>query len=399
MRHALSLRELDQQCKKMIKLVDKYFDEFPNHEEVDPATAITLYASTNPKADESELLMAQDYINSAKGDADTDTIRGLLRSLQELAYATDLSKVLMEYEEGGDIDVFEQIDLLKRQYEMDLKRHNDFSFIDEDVDDMLNDAVNGVKYNWRLKPLRKSMPNMEAGDQIIVALRPGKGKTTFMADQLVHMVKQIPDGRPAVWLNNEGKGRKVRRTLFRAALSCTMEDMVNAGSDAVKAAWLKEVGPLDCIRVFDIHGKTNTQLEDIFIEHNPGIVVWDMLDNVHGFDGDKRVDQRLESLYQWSREMAVQYDFLSLPTSQLSDLARGVQWCDQAMLKDSRTGKQGACETIITIGDSEDPMKARDRYIYVPKTKYTPVPGARGDCMTTVQFQPEIAHYADPLEM
>jgi replicative DNA helicase len=61
-----------------------------------------------------------------------------------------------------------------------------------------------------------------------------------------------------------------------------------------------------------------------------------MLDNVGGFGAAERTDLRLERLYQWARECAVKYDFLSIPTSQVSVEGEGLAWCDMSMLKDSK---------------------------------------------------------------
>ena len=39
------------------------------------------------------------------------------------------------------------------------------------------------------------------------------------------------------------------------------------------------------------------------------------------------------------------------------------------MLKDSKTGKQGACDGIIMLGSSDDPLMQAKRGISMPKTK------------------------------
>ena len=41
----------------------------------------------------------------------------------------------------------------------------------------------------------------------------------------------------------------------------------------------------------------------------------------------------------------------------------------QHMLKDSKTGKQGASDVIIMIGRTDDPMAANKRFISTPKNK------------------------------
>jgi replicative DNA helicase len=41
----------------------------------------------------------------------------------------------------------------------------------------------------------------------------------------------------------------------------------------------------------------------------------------------------------------------------------------EGMLKDSKTGKQGACDNILMIGYNPDPTEFRKRFISMPKYK------------------------------
>jgi hypothetical protein len=113
--------------------------------------------------------------------------------------------------------------------------------------------------------------------------------------------------------------------------------------------------------VYDIHGKNNVFIEDIIESvgvHNVGAIIFDMLDNVKfPLRTDAREDQRLEQLYQWSRELGVRCDCPVFPTSQISNEGAGLLFQTENMLKDSKTGKQGACDGIIMIGSSDDDLK------------------------------------------
>jgi len=392
-RQALDLRKLTPICNELIKLTDKYYKTFPTHDCIDTQTIIALYASENPKAVESQILQVGDTFNGLTKDVEPEAIQGLMRSLQELAYTTDVQQVVYEFTEGDDIDVFGELNALRQRYERDLKQSVDIEFCNAPIEDLLEEELHGTKFNWRMECLQQSMPNMRTGDQIIVAGRPGIGKTSFIADNVTYMARQCPDGRPIVWFSNEGKKNKIRKTCYRAGLNTTIADMVKYGGDMCRRGWLKKVGPLDAIRIFDIHGLNNTQLEEIIREHKPCIVVWDMLDNVKGFAAESRTDLRLEELYKWGRESAVIYDFLSLPTSQISAEGAGLMWVPDHMLKDGKTGKQGACDGIIMLGHSLKPGDENVRGIFIAKTKYTPIGDAREDCKTAVTFDPRRARY------
>jgi replicative DNA helicase len=107
--------------------------------------------------------------------------------------------------------------------------------------------------------------------------------------------------------------------------------------------------------------------------HPPALVVFDMIDNIK-FGGEannngQRTDQLLEAMYQWARLQGVKYDCGVIANSQISADGDGIQYPTLPMLKDSKTGKQGAADVIITIGTVNDPMLANSRYIGTTKNK------------------------------
>ena len=129
-------------------------------------------------------------------------------------------------------------------------------------------------------------------------------------------------------------------------------------------------------------------------QHEPALVVFDMIDNIRGFGDSARTDQRLESMYQWAREAAVKHEFAGIATSQISVDGAGMQFPLDHMLKDSKTGKQGACDFIIMGGASDDEGYKNVRFIGVPKNKLRRE-GTDADPKTAVQFKPEICRLED----
>ena len=95
-----------------------------------------------------------------------------------------------------------------------------------------------------------------------------------------------------------------------------------------------------------------------------------MLDNVKfPTRRELREDQRLEEMYKWFRELGVEYNCPTFPTSQVSNEGAGMLYPLQGMLKDSKTGKQGACDNILMIGWDDDTTNPNNRGISMPKTK------------------------------
>ena len=248
------------------------------------------------------------------------------------------------------------------------------------IEDLLKEEENDVGFHWRLPCLNRHIKPLKAGDFIVVAARPDKGKTTFAASELTHMASQVdslyPDERRSIlWFNNEGPGRRIITRNFQAALNATTEQLVeysNAGTirDQYAAALGGRGGTL---RVFDIHDMWNHEVEDLMRLHKPAGVLFDMVDNIK-FGGDannngQRTDQLLEAMYQWARMMGVKHDCWIMATSQISADGDGIQWPTLPMLKDSKTGKQGAADVIITIGTLNDPNFLNARYIGTTKNK------------------------------
>ena len=142
----------------------------------------------------------------------------------------------------------------------------------------------------------------------------------------------------------------------------------------LRQKYIDIMGRADRVQIFDIHGKDTNYIEDIIAHvgaENIGAMVFDMIDKIKFLnlaDG-MREDQRLEAMYTWSRELGVINECPTFPSSQVSVEGAGLLHPLEHMLKDSKTGKQGACDGILMIGKSDDPMLARTRGISMPKTK------------------------------
>jgi replicative DNA helicase len=74
-------------------------------------------------------------------------------------------------------------------------------------------------------------------------------------------------------------------------------------------------------------------------------------------------------MYQWARLMGVKHDCAVIANSQISADGDGLQFPTLPMLKDSKTGKQGAADLIITMGAVNDDALSNSRYFGTTKNK------------------------------
>jgi replicative DNA helicase len=377
---------LDADIRRALTVLENYWSNYPDHETVLPDLFLTELQIHNPDLDEAKLTIFKGMAEIMQHEPDESTAKGLMRSMRTLDFAAKVEAAHEGYQQGHDVDLYETIRDLLAQFEADVSRDDHIDYCRDSIADIIEEAQTGFNLPWFLDCLRGSLPDIRTGDQLIFAARPGRGKTSFCAREAVHVAPLTPDDRPILWFNNESKAAKIKGTIYRAALGKSFQEIVTAGADWATDAYGKCIGGHDRIRIFDIHGRDYKFLESLIQKHNPVLVFFDMLDNVKGFGDAARLDLRLEQLYQWSREMAVIHDFVSIATSQISVEGEGVAWCDQSMLKDSKTAKQGAADAIITMGAVNQSKLIDSRYLYVPKEKSETLPGYRQDCATEVKF-------------
>jgi len=372
---------------------DKYYKDFPSHDKVDMDVFLPRFRRAHPM-DDAQWASYLRIFGGIVPDLDEDTEHTVLADMYELKLGTQLANLLAAYEEGESEHFPTALAGLLTEYKQGLGI-KEAKWIDTDIGELLAEATDSNGIKWRLGCLNEAMRGLRGGDFGVIAGRPDKGKTTFISSEVTFMANQLPEDRNVLWLNNEGPGKRIVPRLYQSALGMLTTDMVKDHQlGRLVPAYEDAVGRIDRVRVVDIHGLSHYHVENIIESNTPGVIVYDMIDNIHGFGDSARTDQALEKMYQWAREVSVKHDCIGLATSQISFEGDGLQFPPQSALKDSKTGKQGACDFIIMIGATNDPNQGLTRFIGVPKNKLQ-LPGRKGDPKSTVMMQPDIARYQD----
>lgn len=369
---AVNMGAIDHKTRLIVKAVKKYYELHSSHQQIDfkafiPFVERTYLSKFDPEDREVFILIMK---NMAKNYPDEDSRSVIVQSLHELNLAHSLTSIVERYNDGDDIDVMDALRGAVDIYELALGS-TDVQTIDENIDFFLDGVQEQHGLKWRLNCLNKSMIPLQGGHAGIIAARPDQGKTSFLASELTYFASQIPEDRCILWINNEGNGVKILPRLMQAALNCTVETLIKKKeAGTLYDEYYEAVGGKNRIRVVDAHGFTTGKVESVIQSNNPAVVVFDMIDNIRGFGHAARTDLALEMMYQWAREKAVKYDFVSLATSQISSDGKNEPYPGMAYLKDSQTGKQGACDFQLMIGSLEDDDTQRNlRWLSLPKNK------------------------------
>lgn len=374
----------------------KYFHDYPSHDQIDLPTFLPKFRTWHAGMTDEILTEYAGILRNILPDPDEDQKRNIMQDLSDIELVTGMANMIERFKEGElNTSLYDDITSRMEKYR---KRRGlkATSWIDTQIGDLLQQEFDDSGIKSRMNTLNNSMRPMRPGDFIIVAGRPDQGKTTYITSEGTFWAPQLPEDRNIVWLNNEGPGERIIPRLYQSALGVSMSEMKDLHSQGKLVDMYREAigGRLDKIRVFDIHGMTNGMVANILEENNAGIAIYDMIDNIKGFSDAARTDLMLEQMYQSQRELMVRIGCIGIATSQISQDGDDMRFPTLPMLKDSKTGKQGACDAQIMIGSITDPSYQYSRFIGMPKNKLQR-PDGKKDPKAEVKFDPVRARYED----
>lgn len=366
---------INKRTKLVAKDIGRYFEDNDDETVLNFHSFRSLFfTSYHRKLNEADTEFYNNVLTKMEADVPDGVKNSLINQLLELEFATDLGNVVDDYHNGEEIDIVDEVSHLTKKLDQQMVRANAFEYADLDDSSVEEDDDAGLL--WCLPELNERYRRIQAGDQTIIAARPGLGKTTFLTCNNVAMVADMKDTDIIVWFNNESRRQRIMKRQMQSALKMTNAELGELNKQGnLHKEYLKVMGRKDRVRVYDIHGKNNLFLGDILesiIKEGLtiGAIIIDMLDNVKfPTRRELREDQRLEEMYKWFRELGVEYNCPTFPTSQVSNEGAGMLYPLQGMLKDSKTGKQGACDNILMIGWDDDTTNPNNRGISMPKTK------------------------------
>lgn len=389
MARAVPKQALDTRNRILLDDYGAYFNEFPQAKEIEHGPFMLWFKGfRHPKLKTEDTEFYDGLIKRAMEPVDAALEHGLIERLISADLANKLFGLVEKWTAGDEINLLDESNRLVDDAQTRVQRKVRAQQVLTPIENILAAEAQEVGLQFRLPCLQRSIKPLRKGDAVIVASRIDGGKTTFCADNLTFMAAQLatvyPDeDRDILWFANEGDADTIVLRCWQAALGVTVEEMAElAKQPAHKPQYghrLRELyaeaigGRLGAIRVYPVHDMSNVEIEQIIRKHNPGLLLFDMLDNVRfagtSSNGGDRTDQILEAMYQWGRNRGIQYGCPVIATSQISGEGAGMEYPPATALKDSKTGKQGACDVILMIGQSNDEAKADCRYISAPKNK------------------------------
>ncbi|AXY82056.1 hypothetical protein HOU72_gp31 [Pectobacterium phage Khlen] len=389
-----------QETISMLAWYQAYFQAFPDKDKVDTESLRSLFnLRVGNTIDENQRAIMGMLFRKLDEPVDQHEVEGITAQLFERDFKGKAAALINRYDNGDEIDLTFELNRLAHENMRRTSASSPASYIDAPIADILNDfqGDRGLKLVTQL--LRSSVGGLQGGDSIAVAGRPDKGKTSLLAANLVNFAPQLAgmdwSGRPMLWLNNEGSGRRIIPRIYQAALKCTFAEMVAKSNAGTLVQEYTDAMHGERILVKDMHGSTLGQIEQVIEELNPCVVVFDMLANFRmpGTGGGNKTDA-LEQMWQETREMAVRHDFVAMPTVQISADGDDQMYPPYSALKDSKTGIQGATDVILMMGALNSIEMDTVRGFSTPKNKRQ-MQGTPSNTPGQVFFDKERCEFSD----
>ena len=353
--------------------MDKYYKTFPGITDFawDSFSAY-LIADQSKRLTDDSIVKLRMTLTKAKTYEPHHAHEEVIKTLIELDYLAQIMEECEKVKEGSSD--LEHVHILATNALKDVERYieKDELFVSADLSSIA-DRISSSGYEWRLDALNRSLGPLRTGNFVIVAARVEVGKTTFLASEVSYIAQQMPAGRPVVWVNNEEESSVVFFRIVQAALGIESKEMI-ADSKAAMAAYTALMGgDKNKIRVTKDTNHVR-DLETLFREVNPGLIIFDQLDKVGGFKEAEREDITLGKIYKWARELARTYGPV-IAASQLSATAVDLKdppFIGMDALRGSKTDKPGEADAVITLGKYKEPKTPEEemiRTINVPKNK------------------------------
>lgn len=394
---------LTAETDAMLQWYNLYFTTFPERDGVDPDELESLIRLRSGGASPESLAITLHMAGQLRHPVADDALNGILGQLYELDLSGRAGALLARYNNGEEVDLAYELQRLSADTVRSKGQSNPADYIDTDIGTLLAEVSDdkGIKFR-RIRALHESILGLQGGASVILAARPDKGKTSFIADAITDFapqcVKFFGGDRPILWLCNEGSGKRIIPRIYQAALGKDLDQIIAMSNQGVlESAYAAAIGAdAKYIRVKDAHGMSLAQIEQIIDAMNPCVVVWDMLANIRlgkGYSAGSKADE-IEALAQGVREMGVLHDFISLETMQISAEGGNMLYPPYSALKDSKTAAQGACDVIIMLGSLDNPELQSLRAVSTPKNKFQK-PGKPSYVQSEVQFNGNICRFTD----
>jgi len=348
-----------------------------------------VFSSTNKDKEYNQSLL-----NNLKTlDVSEQTSKTLLNSLIQNKRLKELSLAAYEAYEGK-LEFSKIVELCEslQSFQQEEATDEEDEFITDDIELLVNSAVNTPGLSWRLNTMNKMLGPLRDGNAGFVFARPETGKSTFMGSEIPFMAEQAD--RDILVFANEDEGDVYKLRFIQGTLGITMEQLLSN-----LPHWQKEYSKLIQGRIKlkaagVIHAST---IERLVAKYKPSLVVIDQLAHIEGFKDDKK-HLAYGRAYRWAREIAKGENCAVISIHQAGGEGEGIMKLTMNHVDEVKTAAQAHADWILGIGKSNKDGYESIRGLHLSKNKLIGGPQSVSSLrhgFQEVLIKPEVCRYED----
>lgn len=355
----LSISDFPKELHVYYSCISNYHSSSNDSVEITVSDLANLvFATSNKDKEYNEQIL----VNLEKLDCSDNTSKTLLSSLLSRKKLKELSLLAYEAYEGK-AELSRVIELVQGlENKEGLSTEDEEEFVSDDIEQLINHAVNTPGLSWRLKTMNRMLGPLRKGNFGFLFARPETGKTTFLASELSFMAEQAE--QPVLWFANEDEGDVVKLRIIQGTFGISIEQLMSNVPYWQEEYNKKIAGRIKLKGAGRISART---IESLCQKWKPSLVVIDQLAHVEGFKDDKK-NLALGAAFRWARELAKEHCPV-VAVHQAGGTGEGVMWLDMNHVDEVKTAAQAHADWILGIGKRNDDGYESIRYLHLSKNK------------------------------
>ena len=351
------------------KLVDWFgwfFKKYPDKDIVDLGILrLAMFQNITPEAKAS----IEQVLTLLDKDVPPDIMYSMLQGLEETATVSNVTKTILEYEQGKITDVLQTLSEILDKSQV-VQEHKEL-----EINNLVLELNQDNGYRFDMFPmLGEALRGTLPPDNIAVAAYTDRGKTSAICriiESFMHQSFAFKEERCILMLINEGTAERIMPRLVQTILNTTQEQVLEWAKDgSLEDRYYKVLKNKHKIVLLNIHGKNLLDVEGLIKKHKPFLVITDMTERIEGY-AELPQHRAAEAKWDKMRQLAAIHQFIHIGTCQVSFEGADLLYPPLSALKDSKVGIQNTLDLAIYIGGYLNPVGEDEnlRGISTPKNK------------------------------
>lgn len=365
-----AIHNLDREIKLIIGLIHRYYEQYPEHSYIGKEELMTFYDFCYPNSRDKEIHHEQIGM-VYEADVSTSVLIDLIEQMIERHHANEILNMLIPVIDGNKYGVLHRVTTEIEKFNAVLKNPpmevKGLEPCNLTLEELVKQEIADPGIPWQLPKLNDIIGGLRRKTLGCIFAFVDSGKTSFGLSACASFAHNLRDtAETIVYAGNEESSPRLSLRLSQAMLHRTRREIETNFMEFETQR--REHGYMR-VKVLDSIS-TGTDLLRILDEWQPRVLFIDQGTKVTIDRGKTKEIEALQTLFNFYREKAKEYDTSIICLAQGVGEAENRKWLKLSDIYGSRVAIQGELDYAIGIGRTLDDQYTENfRYINIPKNK------------------------------